>query len=261
MNQPTKKLFSAERQLLENSGGIKLAATAQGDFSHAVHPVSSDGTEAAQRRELIKTINELCRDLLQGAELGNSEEHQARIQAFAEELNEARLIKNEIINLSRAIDTTKREIAAIRYKSSNFERIADVSSELDEVVADTERATNTILSKCEQIEGLVTAIQQQGVAAVTEEDVAEMGETIFHIYEACNFQDITGQRINRVVGALKYIEERVDAMMHVWGGKEIFATIPLPEPKVLPEDEALLNGPARANEERASQQDIDSLFD
>jgi chemotaxis protein CheZ len=261
MNQPTKKLFSAERHLLNTAGGIKLAANAPGGFNHSGQSFVSEGAEAIQRRELINTINELCRDLLQGAELGASLEHQARIQAFAEELNEARLIKNEIINLSRAIDTTKREIAAIRYKSANFERIADVSGELDEVVADTERATNTILSKCEQIEGLVTAIHRQGLAAVTAEEVEGMGETIFHIYEACNFQDITGQRINRVVGALKYIEERVDAMMHVWGGKEIFAAIPLPEAEVLSEDEALLNGPARANEERASQEDIDSLFD
>lgn len=251
MNQPSKKLFSAERQFLKNSGGDAPGAQL----------VTASPADSAQRRELINTINELCRDLLQGAELSHSPEHQARIQAFAQELNEARLLRNEIINLSRAIDTTKREIAAIRYKSANFERIADVSGELDEVVADTERATNTILSKCEQIEGLVTAIQQEGMAAVTEEKAAEMGETIFNIYEACNFQDLTGQRINRVVGALKYIEERVDTMMDVWGGKEIFASIPLPEAEALTEDEALLNGPARAHEERASQDDIDSLFD
>ena len=251
MNQPTRKLFSAERQLLKNSGAGAPGAPL----------VSATPADSAPRKELINTINELCRALLHGAELGSSTEHQARIQALAQELDEARLLKNEIINLSRAIDTTKREIAAIRYKSANFERIADVSGELDEVVADTERATNTILSKCERIEGLVTAIQQQGMAAVSEDEVAGMGETIFHIYEACNFQDLTGQRINRVVSALKYIEERVDSMMHVWGGKEIFAAIPLPEAEAISEEEALLNGPARAHEERASQADIDSLFD
>lgn len=54
-----------------------------------------------------------------------------------------------------------------------------------------------------------------------------MNEMIVRIFEACNFQDLTGQRITKVVRALSFIEERVDAMMGVWHKRE-FETMPLP---------------------------------
>jgi chemotaxis regulatin CheY-phosphate phosphatase CheZ len=43
-----------------------------------------------------------------------------------------------------------------------------------------------------------------------------MNEAVVKIFEACNFQDLTGQRITKVVRALSFIEERVEAMMGVW---------------------------------------------
>ena len=33
------------------------------------------------------------------------------------------------------------------------------------------------------------------------------------IFEACTFQDITGQRISKVVGTLRYIDERVSSFI------------------------------------------------
>lgn len=85
------------------------------------------------------------------------------------------------------------------------------------------------------------------------------------IFEACNFQDITGQRITKVVGALKFIEERVAGMMDIWGGANgLAAFAPEPEmPDETPEtdESSLLNGPALEEADgHASQDDIDALF-
>ena len=36
-------------------------------------------------------------------------------------------------------------------------------------------------------------------------------------YTACSFQDITGQRTEKVVNVLRFIEQRINAMIEIWG--------------------------------------------
>src|SRR5258707_15290454 len=90
--------------------------------------------------------------------------------------------------------------------------------------------------------------------------VADAQERVIKIFEACNFQDLTGQRITRVVGTLKFIETHILRMMEIWGGLDAFKDI---EVEVIAErqgDAALLNGPkVDGDVGHASQDDIDSL--
>ncbi|RMF05696.1 MAG: hypothetical protein D6773_04985, partial [Alphaproteobacteria bacterium] len=87
-------------------------------------------------------------------------------------------------------------------------------------------------------------------------------ELVVQIFEACNFQDLTGQRITKVVRAFQFIEERVTRMMEIWGGIESFKEIEVVDPPKRDGDAALLNGPAlETDEDVASQDDIDALFD
>ena len=37
------------------------------------------------------------------------------------------------------------------------------------------------------------------------------------VFEACSFQDITGQRTTKVINTLSYIETRVNTMIEIWG--------------------------------------------
>jgi chemotaxis protein CheZ len=78
------------------------------------------------------------------------------------------------------------------------------------------------------------------------------------IYEACSFQDITGQRITKVVNTLKVIEQRVDQMIGSASGAGYVASVPLPveEPTG---DQALLNGPQLPGKGR-TQEEIDALL-
>ena len=85
------------------------------------------------------------------------------------------------------------------------------------------------------------------------------------IYEACGFQDITGQRITKVVGALQHIEEKVDALLNAFGDEIAkykaanpkVEEAPAEEPQITDED--LLHGPQK-KEAAMSQDDIDALL-
>ena len=81
------------------------------------------------------------------------------------------------------------------------------------------------------------------------------------IFEACNFQDLTGQRITKVVATLKFIETHILRMMEIWGGLDAFKDIQAEAIAEREGDARLLNGPKIDGEGgHASQDDIDSLF-
>jgi chemotaxis protein CheZ len=76
------------------------------------------------------------------------------------------------------------------------------------------------------------------------------------IYEACSFQDITGQRITKVVATLKTIEAKVAQIVDTFGDSERDAGAEAPEQ---PNESALLNGPQHPAV-AMDQSDIDRLL-
>ena len=53
--------------------------------------------------------------------------------------------------------------------------------------------------------------------ATSENYVESINDACMRIFEACSFQDITGQRITKVVSTLTYIEERLHGLQDAWG--------------------------------------------
>lgn len=175
-------------------------------------------------------------------------------------------IQLEISDISGRIKATKAEIAALRHPLAGEDKFQLASEELGAVVKATEVATNTIMSCAEELEDIVREVRSQLPDGYASSRVNDMHETIVRIYEACNFQDLTGQRINKVVRALTFIEERVESMLSVWHKGDL-ATMPLP-PSIIKDDSGLaLTGPApidpehEVHTENISQADIDALFD
>lgn len=163
-----------------------------------------------------------------------------------------------IETIQDAIRNTRNEIATLHAEGSRGERLMRATSELEAVVTDTEEATETILSSAEAIDNLT----QRMTSRLPPEDVemarAIQGEVV-KLFEACNFQDITGQRIRKVVKLLVFIEERVSRMTEIWGGAELMTQGNGPEKRE--GDAALLNGPALSHDSNVvSQDDIDSMF-
>lgn len=167
-------------------------------------------------------------------------------------------IKHELEALRDAIVSTKREIAAVRHPAAPSDRLELAADELDAVVAATEKATHTILQSAESLDEMAERVKQATEDAFILHTAEEMRELIVKIFEASNFQDITGQRITKVVKTVQFIEERVNAMIAIWG-KDSFQEIEPPAPPAPTGDNALLSGPQLGND-GVSQDDIDKLF-
>jgi chemotaxis protein CheZ len=140
----------------------------------------------------------------------------------------------------------KSEIAALSVEDINESHIPAATDELDAVVEHTAGATNEILDACEQLEALQPRLD--GEAAPV------LAGAVTRIYEACSFQDITGQRIAKVVAALKAIEQRVEA---VTAGFSHGTSAAAPDSRT--EGERLANGPQLPTN-ASSQADIDALL-
>jgi chemotaxis protein CheZ len=107
----------------------------------------------------------------------------------------------ELEGLGRTVARAKQEIARLKVDDITESHIPSATDELDAIVDHTAQATNEILDCCDVLEGVV--------GRVAPDDAAALQGVITRIYEACSFQDITGQRIGKVVTALKAIEGRI----------------------------------------------------
>ncbi len=224
-------------------------------ISNGAGSVANDGDMAEIRhRELLAEVRAL-RNLVQPTkELGEKALEQLR-----RDQTEALKIKGEMDLIYEAINRTKREIATLHVSGCNGQELSRVSTELDAVVDGTEGATEIILSSAEIIDDRAGTLaaklkgDDQGLAN-------DIQEQIVQIFEACNFQDLTGQRISKVINTLRFVEERIIKMMEIWGGVESFKEIEV-ELEHRMGDQALLNGPALEDDAGiASQDDIDALF-
>src|SRR5258708_23110112 len=115
----------------------------------------------------------------------------------------------EVETLADYIQTVRRDIAGLRPDDISALHIPVATDELDAVVEATADATGIILSGMEDIERLA--------AGVPPELARPLGDIVVKVYEACSFQDITGQRITKVVKALRHIESKIDALLAVFG--------------------------------------------
>jgi chemotaxis protein CheZ len=154
----------------------------------------------------------------------------------------------ELEGLGRTVARAKQEIARLKVDDITESHIPSATDELDAIVDHTAQATNEILDCCEVLEKVA--------GRVGAEDAEALQGTVTRIYEACSFQDITGQRIGKVVAALKAIEARVATVT----GRFAEGRGAAPEPAE-PETEGrrLAEGPQLPGA-GVSQADIDKLL-
>jgi chemotaxis protein CheZ len=155
----------------------------------------------------------------------------------------------EIESLADYIHAAKAEIAALRPGEIKNEFIASATDELDAIVGATESATNEIMDAAEHLETLTPMMDAEVAERLT--------EITTRIFEACTFQDITGQRITKVVKMLKEIEGRVENLVKAFGAEEAVAAPKKTSDVVTDED--LLNGPQLPTT-AADQAEIDRLL-
>src|SRR5579859_4063217 len=155
----------------------------------------------------------------------------------------------EVEELGKTISSAKAEIAALRVDDITQAHIPFATDELDAIVDHTATATNAILSSCETLDEVA--------GSLSGEPAAKLQDATTRIYEACSFQDITGQRITKVVGTLKTIESKVAQIIAAFGTS---GGAPVEDlTKETAGEAALLNGPQHPAV-AMDQSDIDRLL-
>jgi len=168
-----------------------------------------------------------------------------------------RILRKEILEISAHIQQTRNEIAALRPEDAGDSKIELATTELDAIVSQTERATYDILNGAERIQAAAAKLPN---TPETKPIATDISNQTIEIMTACSFQDLTGQRITKVVNALRYIETRINAMIDIWG-LEANGTPPKTPSKEKVDtrpDAHLMHGPS---DNPADQNEIDSLFE
>jgi len=158
--------------------------------------------------------------------------------------------RQEVVELLDFLREARAEIANIRPNSLTKREIPAATDELDAVIKSTEAATFTILNAAESLSALAPKLEGEAVEVVN--------QVVTDIYEASNFQDISGQRITKVVKTLRQIEERLTRLATTLG---VEADVEPAESALDPNDpKRLLSGP-QLPDLATNQDDIDALFD
>jgi chemotaxis protein CheZ len=170
-------------------------------------------------------------------------------------------LKRELVGLFGHLNKLRRELASLH--SGDEQDFASMAETLDDIVQNTEAASNTILESMEAIDDAIGGLRSKGDPE-TDAICNQINDRVNQVFEACSFQDLTGQRISRLVKGLTFIEDRVNSMIKVWGREEITKVIDEvkqegAQSNPADADAALLHGPQSADA-AISQSEVDKLF-
>jgi chemotaxis regulatin CheY-phosphate phosphatase CheZ len=202
-------------------------------------------------REMVRRLEDITEQLHQEvARLGG-------VQLTTNAAQQLNLLREELHGMGELIANTRTEIAGLIPHGAPNSRLTSASDELDAVVGATERAAVEIMGAAEHAQEAAQHLRK--IPALPPEalrDLDTVEAAAVDIFMACSFQDLTGQRIRKVVQALTYIEKRVIALTVLWRGADRLD----PTEGVAWDTRAdahLLNGPS----DRGLRQDaIDSLL-
>lgn len=232
------------------------------EMSHGEMPIEfSEGhaEHASRHAELMAELRAL-RSMMLSVKPGDAAAPEQKIvEVFQAQASEARKLKIELDVIDQAIKKTKGEMVSMQDHGLDGGQMARVTQELAAVQDNTSDATDRILKAAETIEQASTTLSaalkgghEQGMAQDIQDQVTQ-------IFEACNFHDLTSQRISKVVTTLKQVEDHIAQMVEIWSAIERFTNyVGRLAP---PNNESMLNGPKLDGDEgHASQNDIDSMF-
>jgi chemotaxis protein CheZ len=161
-------------------------------------------------------------------------------------------VYGELREIAGYIESMRHEIGALQVNDLKDSRIPAAGEELGAIVQATEAATDTIMTCAET----VMAADASDTAAYK----ALVDEKMMVIFEACSFQDITGQRIAKVVETLQHIEERVSRFADVMQAKDIDGFLTESErQRAERKEKYLLHGPQLAGA-GVDQSKVDEMF-
>ena len=121
----------------------------------------------------------------------------------------SQVLRRELQDIAVTIVHARRDVASLKLNSTG-PSFAQTTDDLDTVVAGSERATGDILTSVERLQDVGLRLRSKGIEPTECEAIEAQAITILR---ACSSQDITGQRVSRIVNALRIIEQRVAAAL------------------------------------------------
>lgn len=169
-------------------------------------------------------------------------------------------LSRQIVQLYDYMERIKEEIATVKHPGAPVDHFNKVADQLNAIVDATENATNTIMEATEESASLATDLRQRIQIDEVDEALDKIVENSNKVFEACTFQDITGQRISKIVKTMNLLEGTLSSLVVIIG-KDSIAALPVKEGEKEEKDGVVMEGPALEGEEQVSQADIDALFD
>jgi chemotaxis protein CheZ len=164
-------------------------------------------------------------------------------------------LKRELALLRDVLARNARELSMVLTEGKE-RRMIRAAGELGAAVDAMEKATDKILRSAEIIDDRAKALAFAQRTDYERSLARDIQEHVVHVYEACNFQDLSGQRIGKVIATLGLVEdcltEVIEHSKSAGGAGQPAAPAPARE---------LLNGPKLDGDSgHASQHEIDALF-
>lgn len=169
-------------------------------------------------------------------------------------------LKKEVVHLFEHLQKIKEEVASIKHPNSNIDHFGTVADQLTAIAKATEDATETIMESTEGINNVLTELREQIKYAGAAYYFDRIADKIGLIFESCSFQDITGQRITKIIKEMNLIEGTLNSLVVILGERGL-AALPLDEKKIDDgsKGDIAMQGPQLSGK-GVSQDDIDKLF-
>jgi chemotaxis protein CheZ len=164
-------------------------------------------------------------------------------------------LARELAAVQDTIARNRRELAALIGDGKN-PRFTRAAGELGAAVAGMEKATHKILHEAERIDEYARTLGSTLKTDYERGLAQDIQDHTVQIYEACNFQDLAGQRIAKVIDTLNLVEAQLSAMLARCDGRAAEGAAPGHAAAG-----GLINGPKLDGDSgHASQHDIDKIF-
>ncbi|MCE2993276.1 MAG: protein phosphatase CheZ [Alphaproteobacteria bacterium] len=160
------------------------------------------------------------------------------------------IISQELLSVQNEIQYLKNNLASSSDSSDTYDLIISAITDLRDVFKIQESSTNEILDLSEKIMSIASSQQPDKQAIV---------DAAINICEKCNFQDLSGQRIQRVLNNLSKLEYVICTVLKAFMGIQVKRNSAKEQPVNANDSSTLMKGP-QTLDKAPSQEDIDKLF-
>jgi chemotaxis protein CheZ len=227
----------------------------EGARRYAAEGIAADGPDGARQHREFMTQLQALRELIEPrAAVDRDALERARAQ-----IAQVQAYKHELGLIYAAVERTRNEMAAPGADAPRSGQTARARRELAAIVGGTERATQSILQAAEAIDQAADTLSASIKSGHDRGLAHDIQDRVVQIFEACNFQDLTGQRVAHVLGMLQFVEEHVARLLAIWHDVEQFTPVVFEDDSS--GDRGFLNGPKLPDDTgHSSQDDIDTMF-